>query len=534
VTWPTRMWPYSLPEPTLPSFGRTLAVAQDLDGDGGPDLAVGAPSCLGPEWAGAVYAISGRTLAERMKATKTDAPLRKVPAKESPHSLEPAASISIRDLGKLATFERWVPRNSSSDSAAPSFGRVLVSTADLVGPAGDDLVASSTGEAAFELVSIASEPGTAGEEPDSHLEWIGAEDRAAARLGGRGADAGVALAVGVKTGFSGASIGKLSIWFRDPARPTLDREPASGVSDALGRALADAGDVDGDGFTDILVAGWDLRVVSGRTGGTLEVIPFQLRAASVPRLLPPRDLDGDGKTEIVVAEAERGRVSVLSGTNREPLRRLERAPASAQFGAALHWFDDRDGDGAPELLIGAPGASESARGEVHLISGRSGATLATWRGERPGGSLGRAIVADDDLDGDGAADIAISAPGGCATRVVGAVYVIRGSDLEVALRIDAEVESSPRRWADEERIGYPVSETFAWSLATGDFDADGLADLALGSPVRSGEGDFSFQGDVDGDGRFDFAARAQDRTPIQCVGRVELISGRSLREALRR
>jgi hypothetical protein len=63
--WTSSETPYWLDEPTLSFFGRTLAVAPDLDGDGRPDLVIGAPTYLGPDRAGTVYALSGRELAKR-------------------------------------------------------------------------------------------------------------------------------------------------------------------------------------------------------------------------------------------------------------------------------------------------------------------------------------------------------------------------------------------------------------------------------------------------------------------------------------
>ena len=53
----------------------------------------------------------------------------------------------------------------------------------------------------------------------------------------------------------------------------------------------------------------------------------------------------------------------------------------------------------------------------------------------------------------------------------------------------------------------PISDAFGWAVATGDFDGDGLADLAIGSPQRG---------------------------PNDCVGKVYAISGTTLRELINR
>lgn len=53
---------YRYGEPTLPLFGRTLAVARDLDGVAGDDLLIGAPTNIDPTDGGVVYALGATAL----------------------------------------------------------------------------------------------------------------------------------------------------------------------------------------------------------------------------------------------------------------------------------------------------------------------------------------------------------------------------------------------------------------------------------------------------------------------------------------
>lgn len=68
---------------------------------------------------------------------------------------------------------------------------------------------------------------------------------------------------------------------------------------------------------------------------------------------------------------------------------------------------DVDGDGHPDLVVGRPD-----EGAAHLVSGRDGSVLFTLRAEGWAGSrFGAAASGIGDLDGDGAPDLAVAAPG---------------------------------------------------------------------------------------------------------------------------
>ena len=91
-------------------------------------------------------------------------------------------------------------------------------------------------------------------------------------------------------------------------------------------------------------------------------------------------------------------------------------------------------------------------------------------GQRDGGErLGTDIVIGD-FDGDGRADLATTAPGDLDSGVTGAVAVFRGGYTD-----DASGDSRMLRW---KLLNIPNATT----LATGDFNDDGIDDLAVGNP----------------------------------------------------
>ena len=115
---------------------------------------------------------------------------------------------------------------------------------------------------------------------------------------------------------------------------------------------------------------------------------------------------------------------------------------------------DLDGDGFPDLAAGAPGARR-----VDVVFGPHETLLAadaSWSG---GARFGGALAAAPDVDGDGVSELLIAAP----------------DDGTVTLRTGAGDELA--------RLDGPVGVGEA--LASADFDDDGLADIAIGSPTHA-------------------------------------------------
>jgi hypothetical protein len=149
------------------------------------------------------------------------------------------------------------------------------------------------------------------------------------------------------------------------------------------------------------------------------------------------DLDGDGFPELAVGAPNTsrgvGRVYLFRGGTRGfdavPAAMLE-APegASGSFGGALGVHGDLDADGRTDLVVGAPAAQRRA-GRVVLFAGRAGALPAA-----PGVVLqtpndsaaeaGHSLASNGDLEGDGLDDLAVGAPHAREER--GLVHLVRG------------------------------------------------------------------------------------------------------------
>ncbi|MGH7313988.1 MAG: integrin alpha, partial [Candidatus Rokuibacteriota bacterium] len=91
------------------------------------------------------------------------------------------------------------------------------------------------------------------------------------------------------------------------------------------------------------------------------------------------------------------------------------AQPGAWFGFALTSLGDVDGDGAPDFAVGAPNqnvGANVAQGQVLVVSGVSGTILHTLNDPDPqaSASFGRALAGTGDVNGDGIPDVAVGAP----------------------------------------------------------------------------------------------------------------------------
>jgi hypothetical protein len=104
------------------------------------------------------------------------------------------------------------------------------------------------------------------------------------------------------------------------------------------------------------------------------------------------------------------------------------------FGMAVAAGEDVDGDGVGDVLVGAPWEPDTAGvGVVHLFSGRTGEEIWRASGLGPNGGLGSAVAMGGDANGDGRPDVVVGAPltPDGASQQVGQVLLLSGPDGEV-------------------------------------------------------------------------------------------------------
>lgn len=299
-------------------------------------------------------------------------------------------------------------------------------------------------------------------------------------------------------------------------------------------ALA-AGDVTGDGIDDMLVgaSGSDGPDGQRRDAGEVRVIPgsahlpttldagsgafFTVFGASasdsLPNDLAAGDIDGDGRDEIIIGSPfsdgrlrqDAGKVYIVpvprkggqtdlaaEGDYREMTGGSRKDALGFQVA-----IGDVNGDRYADVIAGArdadgPNDAMNNAGEVHVWLG--GKQLPRSRdladassdsvivGSNPGDSLGFSVTAAD-FNGDGLADILAGAPmaDGCGDAATGAgdAYVVFGRDpLPRAFYL--------KDGGDLTFLGSHTDDGLGFSLATGDFNGDAVADVVLGAIQADG------------------------------------------------
>ncbi len=284
--------------------------------------------------------------------------------------------------------------------------------------------------------------------------------------------------------------GVTDVW--SGATGTLLREWDGDLSDALfGHWVLPIPDISGDGLADVviaaphaLVAGRMRGVVVARSPKTGDEIWRHEETESENLgwdLALAGDQNGDGHPDVFVGAPgeQTGRVYLLNGKDGTVLRAYAPEREGGSFGWYVARVDDVDGDGHPDLAVGAPfavGADGVRTGAAWLLSAATGKELRRWRGTDRRGGFGGVVAAVADLDGDGKGDLAISAP---ATE--DHTRSLPGEVRIYSTRTGAEL----RRWT-----GTQPGELYARMVVdAGDVDGDGVDDVALGAPWYRRGGD---------------------------------------------
>ena len=209
--------------------------------------------------------------------------------------------------------------------------------------------------------------------------------------------------------------------------------PTSSVI-GFGEAVAAVPDVNGDGVNDLAVStgslyaaqagGGFVRIYDGASGGELLTVPATFPFSGWGSdLAGVEDLDGDGAGEVLVGAASSNRAPLFSGADGSLLGTLQMPDAEfgALFGFAVDAGGDVNGDGAVDLLVGAPfedGPNGFDKGRAYLFSGADASLLRVYEppsSYQPGADFheyfGRSVLISPDANGDGRADVVVGAPG---------------------------------------------------------------------------------------------------------------------------
>jgi hypothetical protein len=253
------------------------------------------------------------------------------------------------------------------------------------------------------------------------------------------------------------------------------------TGDQLGIGVEAAGDTNGDGIPDVIASapgGGYANVYSGVDGRVLLTLKaehltdnFGQHASGVG------DVDHDGFADVLVgapansaAGEKAGRAYVYSGKDGHLLLTLTGERAGDGFGSTVSGFSDNH---HTLLLVGAPNAGPKQTGRTYVYDSLTAKPKFTIESDDTGAALGAMFLSvPGDVDGDGFPDVYASDWSNSAKGPrTGRVYVHSGKDGHRLLTLTGETAGE----------GFGTSPSVA-----GDVDGDGHADLIVGAWQYSG------------------------------------------------
>lgn len=270
-----------------------------------------------------------------------------------------------------------------------------------------------------------------------------------------------------------------------------------GAGGAFGNSVSNAGDVNGDGYGDVLI---------GSRNGSLYVFHGGMNGVSAnaartisgldshtdgPPISTAGDVNADGYSDIVAnISAPGGPVGIFlgspSGIGAAPATVLAGVSMADSFGFAVAGGGDVNGDGYCDVVVGAPFATPFGRMLAGTASvfhgGPMGMRTVADRliaGQAAGVQLGRAVANTNDVNGDGYSDIAVGEPfatvaamanTGDAKLFIGSALGITGNSPDVV-------------------TGGGSGDLFGAALGGGsDINGDGLDDVIVGALLANPQG----------------------------------------------
>jgi hypothetical protein len=267
----------------------------------------------------------------------------------------------------------------------------------------------------------------------------------------------------------------------------------SGASDYdnFGNSVSDAGDLNHDGYNDVIVGAYladpnglsnagSAYAYSGRTG----LLLYQWDGASTAdyfgrSVAAAGDVNNDGFDDVIVGadQADPGGLSaagsayIYSGADGSLLYRFDGSSDLDFFGRSVSGAGDVNGDGFADVIVGAylaDGNGFPHAGSAYVYSGSTGLLLHQWHGNSDFGFFGYSVSSAGDIDSDGFDDLIVGAYDADPNGLYGAgsVYLFSGYDGSTLYQLNGA--------SDYDYFGYSVA-------TLGDVNGDSVNDFVIGA-----------------------------------------------------
>ena len=479
------------------NFGFSVSLAGDVNGDGYSDVIIGAPKyTAGQTEEGRAYIYKGTS------------------------SGIDSIAFWINESNQ-ANSEYGISVSSAGDVNGDGLSDVIVGASDYE----DD----STNEGkAFVFYGNASTMSTTAawtKDIDQRFAFFGHSVGTAGDVNGDGYADILIGAYGFTNGESDE--GKVFVFFGSSAGLSASddwNEEINQVSAFFGTSVATAGDINGDGFSDIIVGAiqYDngqsnegkVFLYTGYADGlrTTENWTYEINSIYANfgcSVASAGDINGDGYGDVIVGaefysngENSEGAAFVFTGSSTGlsnfPGWSFESNQAEAIFGSSVSTAGDVNGDGYSDVIIGAKqfDNGQNNEGTAFLFYGSSSGLSINigWTGEsnQTAALYGSSVSTAGDVNGDGYSDVIIGSPNFNNGQInEGRTFVYYGSASGL----------SNVNWSTESN---QVSAWFGYSVSSaGDVNGDGYSDVIIGSPFYdNGENDegrvYVFHGSASG------------------------------------
>lgn len=220
------------------------------------------------------------------------------------------------------------------------------------------------------------------------------------------------------------------------------------ASDAVGDSVSGAGDINGDGFADLIVGAFgadpggllgagSAYVYSGADGSLLYQWDGEAEYDAFGYVSDAGDVNSDGFADVIVGASgaspgglsNAGSAYLYSGADGVLLHQWNGGMSTGYFlGGSVSGAEDVNGDGIDDVIVSMLRKHHFGSGwhtAANVYSGADGSLIHQWDAEPGAGTLSILVSGAGDVNGDGFADLIVGAlgigPGGMTNA--GSVYV---------------------------------------------------------------------------------------------------------------
>ncbi|MBK8381217.1 MAG: VCBS repeat-containing protein [Ignavibacteria bacterium] len=197
----------------------------------------------------------------------------------------------------------------------------------------------------------------------------------------------------------------------------------------IGRGISSAGDVNGDGYDDIIISAYWDPLLMGYADKSILFLGSAEGFSQSPDWSKSNcygesgsgggDINGDGYDDLIIGDGRcsPGNVYIhfgsVIGISNDPGWTIYGSDPAARFGSSVSNAGDINADGFSDIIIGAPNDNDTGKVYIYFgsASGPSDSTRLVFSCDQPLAKFGISVSSAGDVNNDGSSDVIFSAPG---------------------------------------------------------------------------------------------------------------------------